>query len=135
MKLFSYKSLLLLTTFLGIGHHIEHILRPDIGWPLNGDVNPFSYSLLIYPFIILGYFLSRRKYNYLYWGFVALAGFVLVGFTHLGIISDESFLHILEMYNYSVSGYIALIEVVGLLISLMVLFFVSIYLFWKTKNK
>ncbi len=40
------------STLLGIGHHIDHIIRGNhVGWPITSHVNPFTYSLAIYPLI------------------------------------------------------------------------------------
>ncbi len=43
------EQLVLVTTALGIIHHVDHVLRTDhTGWPFRPDVTPFTYSLLVY---------------------------------------------------------------------------------------
>jgi hypothetical protein len=49
------RSLIYLATVLSLGHHLDHVLRGNhSGWPLSGDVTPFTYSLAVYPLILLG---------------------------------------------------------------------------------
>lgn len=44
------------TLVLGVGHHVDHIVRGNhVGWPLTGDVNAFTFSLLAYPLIAVGF--------------------------------------------------------------------------------
>ena len=48
-------GLIFLAMFLSLGHHIDHIIRGNnVGWPLTAEVNAFTYSLGIYPLILLG---------------------------------------------------------------------------------
>ena len=45
---------------IGVCHHIDHVLRYDhSGWPFRPEVTPFTYSLLVYPVLLLAA-LSRR---------------------------------------------------------------------------
>ena len=51
-------GLIFLAMFLSLGHHFDHIIRGNnIGWPLTAELNPFTYSLGIYPLILLGLYL------------------------------------------------------------------------------
>ncbi len=51
-------ALIFLAMFLSLGHHIDHIIRGNnVGWPLTAEVNAFTYSLGIYPLILLGLYL------------------------------------------------------------------------------
>lgn len=44
----------LIPTVLGIAHHVDHIIRGNhVGWPITAEVNPFTYSLAVYP--LFGY--------------------------------------------------------------------------------
>jgi len=41
-----------LPTVLGAPHHIDHVIRGNhVGWPLTPHVNPFTYSLALYPLL------------------------------------------------------------------------------------
>ncbi len=47
--------------FIGILHHVDHILRYDhSGWPFRPEVTAFTFSLLVYP-IIFSLFRSKNK--------------------------------------------------------------------------
>jgi hypothetical protein len=49
-----------LAAALSFGHHIDHVIRHNaVGWPLTGQVNAFTVSLVIYPIIITGLLLYR----------------------------------------------------------------------------
>lgn len=42
------------TTVLGLLHHADHVLRVNhSGWPFLAEVNPFTYSLAVYPLIAI----------------------------------------------------------------------------------
>ena len=48
------EKLLLAATGIGLLHHLDHILRYDhSGWPFRPEVNPFTFSLLVYPIILV----------------------------------------------------------------------------------
>lgn len=49
--------LMLLSSGLGVLHHIDHVLRFDhSGWPFRDIVTPFTYSLLVYPLLAVAFF-------------------------------------------------------------------------------
>jgi hypothetical protein len=51
-------GLIFLAMFLSLGYHIDHVVRgKHIGWLLTEHVTPFTYSLVLYPFIVLGLYL------------------------------------------------------------------------------
>lgn len=50
----SAERLAVITTVLGVAHHVDHVLRYDhSGWPFKPEITPFTYSLLIYVVIAL----------------------------------------------------------------------------------
>lgn len=52
MTLSRAEKLALLTTALGVLHHLDHVLRYNhSGWPFRPDVGPFTYTLAVYPVI------------------------------------------------------------------------------------
>ena len=45
---------LAISFFIGVCHHIDHVLRYDhSGWPFRPEVTPFTYSLLVYPIFLV----------------------------------------------------------------------------------
>ena len=72
----------------GLLHHTDHILRGNhVGYPVIDEVNPFTFSLLVYPLLALGIYLTiRRKAWAGYWlvyGLVVLTLVVNVHFVPL----------------------------------------------------
>jgi hypothetical protein len=54
---------MLLSAGLGILHHVDHVLRYDhSGWPFRDIVTPFSYSLLVYPLLVIAFFWRRGSW-------------------------------------------------------------------------
>jgi hypothetical protein len=54
MTLSFAERMALVTTGLGLLHHMDHVLRFDhSGWPFRPEVTPFTYSLFVYPVIAL----------------------------------------------------------------------------------
>jgi hypothetical protein len=42
------------TAALGLLHHVDHVFRYDhSGWPFKRDISPFTFSLLVYPLIMV----------------------------------------------------------------------------------
>ena len=75
--------LLAITTTLGAAHHVDHIVRGNhVGWPLTHHVNPFTYSLAIYPIIAVGLYLTLTdRAGDGYWaGVFTLSAFMLAYF-------------------------------------------------------
>lgn len=98
-----------LATAFGIGHHIDHLLRADhLGWPLISEVTPFTYSLGIYPFIVVGLYLhARGRVGPGYWAFLTTIGALFVGLTHFGPLAVEPPEHIVGSYRSTAAGYAA----------------------------
>jgi hypothetical protein len=56
--------LMLLSSGLGVLHHIDHVLRFDhSGWPFRDIVTPFTYSLLVYPLLAVAFFWLRGGWS------------------------------------------------------------------------
>lgn len=48
---------------LSLAHHTDHVLRADhSGWPFRPEVTVFSYSLLVYPVLVMALLGPRRLY-------------------------------------------------------------------------
>ena len=75
-------GLLVTSLVLAVVHHADHVLRHDhSGWPFRDDVTTFTYSLFIYPLVLVALLGPTRLY-WLRWTLIALGtGFVLYAHT------------------------------------------------------
>ena len=109
-------------TVFGILHHLEHVLRDAVGWPLSPDITPFTFSLLIYVFVLPGVYLTYRGRLWAgYWLALALVGLALVVLVHVGPVADDSVGHLQRVYAHPLAFVVALAILVGLVVSLLVL--------------
>jgi hypothetical protein len=54
----------ILLLFVGILHHLDHILRYDhSGWPFRPEITPFTFSLLVYPVIVSLFLIKQKTYR------------------------------------------------------------------------
>jgi hypothetical protein len=57
------RPMLIAIAAFGLLHHADHVLRADhSGWPFQPEVNPFTFSLAIYPMLLADYFVRRRPW-------------------------------------------------------------------------
>ncbi len=57
------RPLLVGIALFGVLHHTDHVLRADhSGWPFQADTTPFTFSLLIYPVILIDYFVRKNPW-------------------------------------------------------------------------
>jgi hypothetical protein len=77
-----------LATILGVLHHLDHTLRGNhVGWPLIDSITPFTPSLLVYPVLLGGIYLTRRnRVGGRYWLVAGAAMLLLV----LGVHFDPA---------------------------------------------
>ena len=110
-------GLILLSTVFGLGHHLDHVIRGNhVGWPVTSQINPFTYSLGIYPIIIVGLYLTfRDRVGARYWFGVALFGLVMLAGIHLGPWAIEPPHDIVTPYRSRIVGYLAFVWLLGLL--------------------
>lgn len=75
---------------LSLAHHADHVLRADhSGWPFQPDVTVFTYSLLVYPVLLLALLGPRRLY-WLRWALVlGGATFLLLAHTVVETPADQ----------------------------------------------
>lgn len=113
-------TLALLTTVFGFGHHVDHVIRGNhVGWPLNSEVTPFTYSLGFYPFIALGFYLYLRGRTVPgFWAILTGVGFFFVGLAHFGPFAVEPAADIVGPYKSALAGYAALVWLVVFLVFL-----------------
>lgn len=98
-----------IATLLGLAHHIDHVVRGNhVGWPITPEVNPFTYSLVIYPLIVLGFTLSLTgRGGSRYWTVVMTFGAGMLAFFHLSPWAVEPPGDVILPYANPVFGYVA----------------------------
>lgn len=110
MKYRALTIVAVVVTLFGIGHHIDHIIRGNhVGWPLIEKVTPFTYSLGIYPILVVGFFLwAKGRVGPGFWALLFVASFLLVTLAHFGPYAVEPPQDILTPYSSPVFGWLAL---------------------------
>ncbi len=105
----SFYLLVLAPTLLGVAHHVDHIIRGNhVGWPLTPEVNPFTYSLAIYPLLGISLYLTlTRRVEARYWaGFFAFSA-GMIAFFHLSPWAVEPPQDVMVPYADPLVGYLA----------------------------
>jgi hypothetical protein len=109
-------------TALGVAHHVDHIIRGNhVGWPITAEVNPFTYSLAIYPLLGLSLYLTvTRRVDARYWaGFFAFSAAMLAYF-HISPWAVEPPQDVMVPYENPLFGYLAFAIVLALIASVIV---------------
>ena len=114
-------ALIYLAAILAIGHHVDHINRGNhVGWPITPEVNAFTYSLGIYPAILIGLLLYRsHRVGPGFWIFLSGGGALFLGAIHFGPFAIEPPADIIGLYDAPILGWLAfgwLVLLVGVLI-------------------
>jgi hypothetical protein len=114
-------GLIFLAMFMSLGHHIDHIIRGNnVGWPLTEQVNAFTYSLGIYPLILLGLYLyASGRVGAGFWAILSGSGALFVAAIHFGPAAVESPADIINLYEPRIVGWLAflwLVVFVGVLV-------------------
>ena len=103
----------LIPTLLGAAHHV--------GWPVTAHVNPFTYSLAIYPLLAVGLVLTfTGRAGARYWtGFFAVSTAMLAYF-HVSPWAIEPPQDVIWPYTNPLLGYLAFGIVLALIASVAV---------------
>jgi hypothetical protein len=125
-----------LAAALSFGHHIDHVIRHNAGgWPLTGEVNAFTLSLIIYPVIITGLLLYRAgRVGPGFWALVSGGGAIFVSAVHFGRIAVEPPEMIIDGYHPQILGWLAF---TWLVIFVAVLAITSLYetrVWWQERQ-
>lgn len=102
-------ALIIVALVLAMGHHLDHIIRGNhVGWPLTGEVNAFTFSLIIYPLILTGLVLSRAGViGPGTWVFLSGGGAVFLTVIHFGPWAVEPPGDIIGLYDRPLIGWLA----------------------------
>jgi len=122
-----------LSGILGIGHHIDHMIRGNhVGWPIIPEVTPFTYSLFIYPLILAGFYLEYQdRDTSVYWPLVLLPISAIVLATHFGPWAVEPPSHVIEPYDSFYIGIFAFGWLIALTFTLGLTLLQSLTVFWN----
>jgi len=106
---------------MALGRHIDHVIRGNhVGWPLNEEVNAFTYGLAIYPVLLIGLYLYRsHRVGPSFRVFLSAGGAVFVGFIHFGPTGVEPPPDIIHHYEPRFRGWLAfgwLVAFIGVLV-------------------
>jgi hypothetical protein len=105
-------------TLLGLAHHLDHVIRGNhVGWPITPAVNPFTYSLVIYPLVVVGFALSLTgRAGARYWTVVMTFGAGMLAFFHLSPWAVEPPGDVILPYANPVFGYAAFAILLALIL-------------------
>ena len=117
-------GMVFLAAFMSLGHHADHVIRGNhVGWPVTDHPTPFTYSLGIYPLIILGLSLYRSgRVGPGFWAFLSGSGALFLVAIHFGPTAVEPPGDIINLYESSIVGWFAFAWLVTLVAVLMVTF-------------
>jgi hypothetical protein len=103
-------GLIALAMVLSLGHHIDHVIRGNnVGWPVDPEVNAFTYSLAIYPLIVIGLILHRAgKVGPGFWAFLSGGGALFLAVIHFAPDAIEPPSEIVDPYDVAAFGWLAL---------------------------
>lgn len=106
-----------LATLLGLAHHVDHLIRGNhVGWPVTPDINPFTYSLAIYPLVVSGFVLSLTgRSGARYWTMVMTLGAGMLVFFHLSPWAVEPPSDVILPYADPFWGYVAFVVLLALI--------------------
>ncbi|HZD02231.1 MAG TPA: hypothetical protein VFA46_19185 [Actinomycetes bacterium] len=98
-----------LAAAMSLGHHLDHVIRHNaVGWPLTGQVNAFTISLVVYPVIATGLLLYRAgRVGPGFWALVSGGGAAFVSAVHFGPAAVEPPQLILDHYQPPILGWLA----------------------------
>jgi hypothetical protein len=97
-----------LALVLSLGHHLDHLIGGNaVGWPVTGEVNAFTASLVVYPIIIIGLLYRVGRVGPGFWALASGGGAVVVAAVHLGPAAVEPPELILDHYDRPVLGWLA----------------------------
>jgi len=117
----AFYAFVLVPTLLGAAHHVDHVVRGNhVGWPLTPEVNPFTYSLAIYPLLAVSVYLTAtRRVEARYWaGFFAFSAGMLA-FFHVSPWAVEPPRDVIVPYENAAFGYLAFAVLLALIASVV----------------
>ncbi len=130
-------GLIFLAMFMSLGHHIDHVIRGNnVGWPLTAEVNAFTYSLGIYPLILLGLYLSvPGRVGAGFWAILSGSGAIFLAAIHFGPAAVEPPAAIINLYEVRIIGWLAFLWLVVFVMVLVGTFLYELRSWFAQRNK
>ena len=130
-------ALIYLATTLSLIHHLDHIIRGNhVGWPFTAEVTPFTYSLGVYPLILVGLVLSHTgKAGPGYWLWLFGGGVVFLTAVHFGPIAIEPPRDIIDLHQPPLLGWLAFAELLLFLAVLAATFLYELNLWHRHRRQ
>jgi len=115
-------ALIILVIILNLGHTADHIARGDLTWPLTASSLPsVIITLAIYAMLGFGlYFYLTKKVGPGFWAIAAGIGVLFGWLAHFSPFTHQTPQYICSAYKTPAIGWLALIWLVALMISLIV---------------
>jgi hypothetical protein len=121
---------------MSLGHHLDHLIRRNaVGWPLTGQVNAFTISLIVYPVIAAGLLAYRAgRVGPGFWALVSGGGAVFVSAVHFRPAAVEPPALILGHYDPPVLGWLAFTWLVAFVAVLAITCLYETRLWWQQRQ-
>lgn len=113
--------LLAVPTLLGMAHHVDHVVRGNhVGWPVTPEVTPFTYSLVIYPVVAVGLYLTLTdRAGVGLWAAIMAASAGMLAFFHVSPWAVEPPQDVILPYANPLVGYAAFAVLLALMASVV----------------
>lgn len=113
--------LLAVPTLLGMAHHVDHVVRGNhVGWPVTPEVTPFTYSLVIYPVVAVGLYLTLTdRAGVGLWAVIMAASAGMLAFFHVSPWAVEPPQDVILPYANPLVGYAAFAVLLALMASVV----------------
>jgi hypothetical protein len=108
-------------TVLGAAHHLDHVIRGNhVGWPITPEVNPFTYSLAIYPLLAISLYLTvTRRAAARYWAVFFAFSAGMLAYFHVSPWAVEPPQDVIAPYANPLVGYLAFAVLLALIASVV----------------
>ncbi|MFT4923022.1 MAG: hypothetical protein ACI8XM_002243 [Haloarculaceae archaeon] len=112
----------LIPMLLGASHHVDHIIRGNhVGWPISPEVNPFTYSLGVYPLFAVGLYLTvRGRAGARFWTAFFVFSAAMLSYFHISPWAIEPPHHVIGPYASPLAGYVAFLVLLALIASVTI---------------
>jgi hypothetical protein len=121
---------------MSLVHHVDHVIRHNaVGWPVTGEVNAFTMSLVIYPVIVTGLLLYRAgRVGPGFWALVSGGGAAFVSAVHFGPSAVEPPEMMLDGYDSPVLGWSAFAWLVAFVDLLAITSLYETRVWWRQRQ-
>jgi len=127
--------LLAVPTLLGMVHHVDHVIRGNhVGWPVTPAVTPFTYSLVIYPVVAVGLYLTLTdRAGAGLWAAIMAASAGMLAFFHVSPWAVEPPQDVILPYANPLVGYAAFAVLLALMASVVAVGAYALFL-WRREG-